>query len=128
MILPRAAVGAIAAGLVMSVLSAFAQGVAPSEVSGLDRPLSATIQAKSIAANVTVTDTQLLDSARNKNDWLMYGRTYDNQRFSPLKQINRTNVKRLAPVSIIQTGVANSFEVTPIVVNGIMYVVTPSDH
>ena len=32
------------------------------------------------------------------NDWLMYNRTYDAQRFSPLKQINKSNVKRLVPI------------------------------
>jgi glucose dehydrogenase len=29
------------------------------------------------------------------NDWLMFSRTYDAQRFSPLEQINRQNVTQL---------------------------------
>src|SRR5690242_7946128 len=29
------------------------------------------------------------------DDWLMMSRTYDEQRFSPLKQINKTNVSKL---------------------------------
>ena len=29
------------------------------------------------------------------DDWLMYSRTFDAQRFSPLKQINKTNVNQL---------------------------------
>ena len=29
------------------------------------------------------------------NDWLMYSRTYDAQRYSPLKQINKQNVNQL---------------------------------
>ena len=29
------------------------------------------------------------------DDWLMFSRTYDNQRFSPLDQINRQNVNQL---------------------------------
>ena len=29
------------------------------------------------------------------DDWLMYSRTYDAQRFSPLEQINRRNVAAL---------------------------------
>lgn len=128
MTLFRGAFSIILSASMMSVLSAFAQGAGPGEISGLDRPLSAAIQAESIAADVTVTDSQLLNSARNDNDWLLHGRTYDNQRFSPLKQINSASVKRLVPVSIIQTGVANSFETTPIVVNGIMYIVTAGDH
>src|SRR5690554_3048433 len=31
-------------------------------------------------------------------DWLMYSRTYDAQRFSPLDQINKSNVSRLEKV------------------------------
>src|SRR5262245_18512934 len=65
---------------------------------------------KDITANVTVTDAMLLNAGQDQDNWLLHGRTYDNQRFSPLKQINKTNVNRLVPVSIMQTGVANSFE------------------
>ena len=73
-----------------------------------------------------MSDRQL--RAADADNWLLHGRTYDNQRFSPLTQINSGNVHRLVPVAIIQTGIANSFEATPIVVNGIMYVSTPGDH
>ena len=34
-------------------------------------------------------------------DWLMFSRTYDNQRFSPLNQINRQNVAEASPHSAI---------------------------
>ena len=40
-----------------------------------------------------VTKEMLLDP--KPEDWLMYSRTYDAQRFSPLKQINKQNVSRL---------------------------------
>jgi len=86
------------------------------------------VQVRPITANVTVTDQQLRNAGSDQDNWLLYGRTYDNQRFSPLTQINSGNVKGLKPVAIIQTGIANSFEDTPIVVNGVMYVVTPTDH
>ncbi len=32
------------------------------------------------------------------NDWLMFSRTYDAQRFSPLKEINKQNVGKLRMV------------------------------
>jgi len=32
-------------------------------------------------------------------DWIMYGRTYDEQRFSPLNHINEQNVSELGLVS-----------------------------
>lgn len=60
-------------------------------------------------------------------DWPMFSGTYDGQRHSSLDQINVTNVKDLRPVWAFQTGIANvnmSFENTPIVVGGVMYVST----
>ena len=55
----------------------------------------------------------------------LHGRTYDNQRYSPLKQITAENVRSLTPVALVQTGMTASFETTPIVVNGVMYLTTP---
>ena len=40
-----------------------------------------------------VTQQMLLNPS--PNDWLMFSRTYDAQRFSPLNQINRQNVSQL---------------------------------
>lgn len=60
-------------------------------------------------------------------DWPMYNGTYDSQRYSSLDQINAGNVKQIHPVWAFQTGIANpamSFENTPIVVDGVMYVST----
>src|SRR5580692_4288549 len=42
---------------------------------------------------VPVTPEMLLNPA--PGDWLMFSRTYDAQRFSPLKQINKSNVGSL---------------------------------
>lgn len=81
-----------------------------------------------VSVNVDVTYQDLLAANQNPNNWSLYGRTYDNQRYSPLDQINTSNVSALAPVAIIQTGVAASFEVSPIIDNGIMFVSTPFDH
>ena len=81
-----------------------------------------------VGVNVNVSDQDLLNAPQNTSDWLLYGRTYDNQRFSPLTAITSSNVKRLTPVAIIQTGVANSFEDSPIEVNGVLFIATPDDH
>ena len=42
---------------------------------------------------VPVTDQMLLNPS--PDDWLMFSRTYDAQRFSPLTQINKQNVGQL---------------------------------
>jgi quinohemoprotein ethanol dehydrogenase len=35
-----------------------------------------------------IDDARLRDAAADSSDWLMYGRTYNEQRFSPLTQIS----------------------------------------
>jgi alcohol dehydrogenase (cytochrome c) len=58
------------------------------------------------------------------DDWLMINRTYDEQRFSPLNQINRGNVTdlRLAWSRGMTPGTQES---TPIVYAGVMYLIAP---
>src|SRR5262249_26193881 len=59
------------------------------------------------------------------DDWLMYSRTYDAQRFSPLNQINRQNVGRLTQVWT-RPMAAGTVENIPIVYRGVMYVEVPT--
>src|SRR5690349_18177643 len=60
-------------------------------------------QMQPVTQKVDITDAMMLDSDRS-DDWIVHGRTYDNQRFSPLTDINRANVRQLRPTAIIQTG------------------------
>jgi alcohol dehydrogenase (cytochrome c) len=57
-------------------------------------------------------------------DWLMYSRTYDAQRFSPLAQIDRGNVGTLrrAWTKPLPSG---PIEAIPLVYRGVMYLLTP---
>jgi len=70
-----------------------------------------------------VTDAMLANP--DPNDWLMYSRTFDAQRFSPLEQIDRDNVGELELAWRIPLpdGV---IEVIPIVHDGIMYLPVPA--
>src|SRR5262245_53193983 len=70
-----------------------------------------------------VTPAMLLNPG--PDDWLMYSRTYDAQRYSPLNQINKQNVGRLAQVWSNALA-AGAIEIIPIVHSGMMYVVVPS--
>src|ERR1700674_1463569 len=58
-------------------------------------------------------------------NWMHYRRTYDGQGYSPLDQINTSNVKNLTPVWTFSTGVVEGHEAPPIVNNGVMFVATP---
>jgi alcohol dehydrogenase (cytochrome c) len=75
--------------------------------------------------NVDVTDPMMVGAASDANNWLLHGRTYDNQRYSPLAQVTPDTVKSLSLVALVQTGMTASFETTPVVVNGVMYITTP---
>jgi alcohol dehydrogenase (cytochrome c) len=57
------------------------------------------------------------------NDWLSFSRTYDDQRFSPLKQITRQNVSQLRMAWSRGTP-AGTVESTPLVRGGTMYIMT----
>jgi len=74
-----------------------------------------------------VTDAMLTNARANGNNWLTYGRDYTNQRYSPLAQINTANVSSLRAAWIYQTGISRlgSFETSPIVVDGVMYLTSP---
>jgi glucose dehydrogenase len=60
------------------------------------------------------------------DDWLMYSRTYDAQRFSPLKQITKQNVGQLKE-SFKKELPAGAFESIPIVYRGVMYLQLPGN-
>ncbi len=55
-------------------------------------------------------------------DWLTYGRTYSEQRFSPLEQIDTNNVKNLGLAWWYEMKVNRGVEATPLVADGVMYV------
>jgi alcohol dehydrogenase (cytochrome c) len=61
-------------------------------------------------------------------DWLVYGGNLANTRFVPNDEINADNVGDLKLQWIFQTGIIGSFENTPIVEDGVMYVTTPYNH
>lgn len=78
------------------------------------------------ASRVAVSDAMLKAAAGDRDNWLLHGRDYGNQRYSTLDQINDHNIADLVPVALTQTGVIGSFEATPIVANGVMVLTTPT--
>ncbi|SHF32332.1 pyrroloquinoline quinone-dependent dehydrogenase [Acidocella aminolytica] len=83
------------------------------------------MQASVVTADMNVTDKMVEASPASGKNWLASGQGYSNQRFSVLKQINTKSISQLTPVAIAQTGYTASFETTPIVVNGVMFITTP---
>ncbi len=66
----------------------------------------------------------LIDDAKTPQDVLTYGMGYLNQRYSPLKGIDRSNVDRLVPVWAYSLNNSQSHESQPLVLDGKMYVTT----
>src|SRR5580704_7328820 len=58
----------------------------------------------------------------SQSDWPSYHGQYSGNRYSALEQISKSNVARLTPKWIFSLVNTAPLEVTPVVVNGVMYV------
>ena len=63
----------------------------------------------------------LLNAGDDGANWITYGRTYDEQRFSPLDQINTANVDELGLAWFADMDTARGQEATPLVIDGKLY-------
>ena len=61
----------------------------------------------------------------NPGEWASVGRTYDEQRFSPLGQINDRNVAELGLAWYADISTERGMEASPLVVGGLLYNVQP---
>jgi len=68
---------------------------------------------------------RVLNADSESENWLLHGRTYDESRFSPLKDINDSNVQDLGLAWSFETGTNRGHETTPIVVDGMMFISAP---
>src|SRR5437879_1934514 len=59
-------------------------------------------------------------------DWGVYGGSPQNTHYSPLTQIDRGNVKRLAVAWTFDTEEEGGLQTSPIVVDGVLYGITPT--
>ena len=65
---------------------------------------------------------QLKNDAKSTSDVLTYGMGYSQQRYSRLKQINKGNVRNLAPMWNLSLDNSTNASTQPLVVNGVIYV------
>jgi len=76
--------------------------------------------------NLILLSLLLLNGCQNQDvEWTSFGNDLSNQRYSKLEQINKENVDKLEMAWQAQTGVKATFQATPIVHKGIMYVSLP---
>ena len=69
----------------------------------------------------TLDDAALRAADQDSANWLMYGRTYDDHRFSPLNQINEQTVPKLGLAWSREMATTRGLEATPLVKDGVLY-------
>ena len=99
------------------LLSAF---VLTTSVLSLASP-AAVAESKSVGGVAGVDGARIATADREPQNWLAHGRTYDEQRYSPLAKINDANVGELGLAWSYATGTTRGLQASPIVVDGTMY-------
>ena len=81
---------------------------------------------QSVQAAVSTVPTQAaLSSAAGSNDWLMYNKDYQSQRYSALKQIDTGNAAKLQQVCQFDTGQQGAFQPGILELGGFLYFTDP---
>ena len=86
-----------------------------------EEPVKAPKVAAAQPAPAPVDATRLSAADGDTSNWLTYGRTYSEQRFSPLSKIDVSNVASLSLAWYLDLDTNRGQEATPLVVDGVMY-------
>jgi alcohol dehydrogenase (cytochrome c)/quinohemoprotein ethanol dehydrogenase len=78
-------------------------------------------KSRQVISPASVDESRLLHADDEPGNWMSHGRTYSEQRFSPLKQINDQNVGQLGLAWYADINIQRGQEATPLVVDGVMY-------
>ena len=76
----------------------------------------------SVAAQVKVPFERIRNAAEEPGNWLTYDGDYSAHRYSLLTQLTTKNISQLKPAWIYQSREAGRWEVTPLVVDGIIFI------
>lgn len=83
-------------------------------------PVPTTARADSTSA-ARVDAARIVQADDDPGNWLTHGRTYSEQRFSPLKTISTDNVGQLGLAWSLDLDTNRGQEATPLVIDGVMY-------
>src|ERR1017187_4305223 len=72
-----------------------------------------------------VSETRAMSEAADGSNWLLNGRTFDEQHFSPLKEITDKNIGGLGLAWFLDIDSGMGIVAEPIVVDGVIYVSAP---
>ena len=108
--------------LILVVLAACSRQTPPPEPPApLDAETPAARAEAIRAATATLSRDRIRAADREPGNWLAHGRTYDEQRHSPLTDIDDANVGDLGLAWYRDTGDTRGLEATPIVVDGVLF-------
>ncbi len=104
-------------GWLLAALALIAVGIASVTWTTREKPLN-----KNINKSVQAVDTKRIASPdAEPENWLAYGRGYNEQRHSPLVQINEETVGRLGLAWSYALPTRRGLEATPLIVDGVLY-------
>src|SRR5215831_3026957 len=81
-------------------------------------------QAQAPNSPASINAQRMSNADRDAANWLSYGRTYSEQRFSPLTKINADNAKQLGLAWYADLDTNRGQEATPLVIDGVLYTST----
>jgi len=102
----------------LAVLALFVSGCQQDEPAAVDSPAPVAQEAR---APAWIDDVRIANADSEPGNWLAHGRTWSEQRFSPLNQINTTTVEGLSLSWHVDLDTTRGQQATPIVVDGVLY-------
>src|SRR5262245_34106048 len=79
------------------------------------------LQGRATATPANVDRDRLSNADNDPGQWMTDGRNYTAQRYSPLKQINETNVSQLGLAWYAELDTFRGVEATPLAIDGVLY-------
>ncbi|HXR51621.1 MAG TPA: PQQ-binding-like beta-propeller repeat protein, partial [Steroidobacteraceae bacterium] len=79
------------------------------------------------AGKAAVTARRMENADKEAGQWMSHGRTWGEQRFSPLTQINDKNIGRLGLAWYADIGTYRGVVATPLVIDGVLYNISAWD-
>ncbi len=98
------------------------KGMGGFQIMALLLVLAPVVQASDASRAAQVDAQRILNANAEPGNWLSHGRTYDEQRYSPLTDISEKNIDRLGLGWSYDFETHRGLEATPLVIDGVMYV------
>jgi PQQ-dependent dehydrogenase (methanol/ethanol family) len=115
----------LALSLLSALLAACGGGDEAPAASSASAPAPVPIVAQTTVAAAAVTEARLENAESEPGQWMTYGGTYKEQRYSQLSQINTGNVSELGLAWYADLGTNRGQESTPLMIDGVIYVSEP---